>query len=557
MTKVNEMGSLEQRFQKWEALAAQQKERRQSFETDSGLVMQRLYTPLDIRDVNYIESIGFPGEYPYVRGPYPTMYRTRHWTMRQVSGLATGEETNARLKYMLSIGQTGLNVVLDMPTHRGYDSDHPLAEGEVGRCGVAVDSLADMEDVFRDIPLDGVSISLIANATAPIIMAMYIAIAQKRGIPLNQLSGSVQNDVLKEYTGVGTGHIFPPGPALKMAMDIIEFCAKNMPHWNSITINAHCMRENGITAVQEAGFSLASAVTYLEAGIARGMSVDDFAQRISFHVAADGNFLEEVAKFRAMRGLWANILRGQYGASDPRTWMVRFSAQTAGRTLMAHEPENNIVRTTIQALAAVLGGVQSIHTNGMDEALGIPSEQSARIALRTQQIIAYESGVAETVDALGGSYCIERITSQIMEQASAVIKVIKDHGGVIAAIEKGWYAAEISRVNRREDQAIQSGEKVIVGVNRFQDTGGAAMPMTLCTVDEESERRQRERVKAIRASRDPGRVAEAVKAVRRAAEAGDNLIPSLIEAVTAYATVGELSDELRAVYGEYREPIMF
>lgn len=546
-----------ERFAQWESAARQQKERSETFRTDSGIEIKRLYTPLDAGAGTYLSAIGFPGEYPYVRGPYSTMYRSRHWTMRQVSGLATGEETNRRLKYLLSIGQTGLNVVLDMPTHRGYDSDHPLAAGEVGRCGVAIDSLQDMEDVFKDIPLEGVSVSLIANATAPIIIAMYIALARRRNVPLSALSGSIQNDVIKEYLGIGTGHIYPPEPALKMAVDIFEFCSKNMPRWNSVTINAHCMRENGITAVQEVAFGLASAITYIQAGIARGIAVDDFAQRISFHVAADNNFLEEIGKFRAMRRMWAKILRERFGAKDPRTWMVRFSAQTAGRTLMAHEPENNIVRTAFQALAAVLGGVQSIHTNGMDEALGIPSEQAARIALRTQQLIAYETGVADTIDPLGGSYCIESFTHQIEERANAVIAEIEGQGGVISAIERGWYAAEIAAVNRREDKAIQAGEKIVVGVNRFQSEGGASLPMKICKVDPASELRQCERVQAVRASRDSSRVSRAMMEVRRAAESGDNLIPALIDAVDAKATVGELAGELRTIYGEYSEPILF
>jgi len=554
MADADSVHEVKRRLADWEAgVVAHQPETKAVYQTDSGIPVKRLYTPVDLAETDYLTRIGFPGEFPYTRGPYQTMYRTRQWTMRQVSGLATGEETNARLKYLLSLGQTGLNIVFDMPTHRGYDSDHPIALGEVGQCGVAVDSLADMEQLFDGIPIEGVSSSLIANATAPILLAMYIALAESRGVPPEKLTGSIQNDVLKEYMGVGTSYIYPPAAALKMAVDVVEYCARRMPRWNTITINAHCLRENGISAVQEVGFALANAMTYIRAGVERGFSVDECAQRFSFHVAADNNFLEEVAKFRAMRRLWAQLLRDRFGARDPRTWMVRFSAQTAGRTLTAHEPENNIVRTAIQALAAVLGGVQSLHTNAMDEALGIPSEAAARIALRTQQIIGFETGVSDTVDPLGGSYCIESLTNAIEEKAAAIIDHIERLGGVPRAIEKGYFAGEIRRVNQEEDEAVRAGTKVVVGVNRFRMDAADTRDIEITKITPASEQVQIERVRGVRARRDARAAEQAVERVGAAAASGDNLMPALVDAVKAYATVGEIADTLRGVYGEYKE----
>ncbi|WP_435873872.1 acyl-CoA mutase large subunit family protein [Polycladomyces subterraneus] len=523
-------------------------ERKQSFVTSSGIEVDRLYVGSAENSSDW-ERIGFPGEYPYTRGIRPTMYRGRFWTMRQYAGFGSAEETNRRFRYLLEQGQTGLSVAFDLPTQIGYDSDHPMAKGEVGKVGVAIDSLEDMERLLEGIPLDQVSTSMTINAPASVLLAMYIAVGEKQGVPSHQLRGTIQNDILKEYIARGT-YIFPPQPSMRMITDVFAYCAEHVPKWNTISISGYHIREAGSTAVQEVAFTLANGIAYVEAAVKAGLDVDQFAPRLSFFFNAHNHFFEEIAKFRAARRLWARIMRERFGARDPRSWQLRFHTQTGGSTLTAQQPDNNIVRVTLQALAAVLGGTQSLHTNARDEALALPTEESARIALRTQQIIAYESGVADTVDPLGGSYFVEALTDRIEEEAVRYIQQIDDLGGAVAAVEQGYMQREIHRVALETQRRIESGEEVVVGMNRFQLKDEPQPP--LHRVDPALERKQVERVQSLRARRDGQRVHETLAALKRAAEGTDNLMPHILACVKAYATVGEICHALRDVFGEYQ-----
>jgi len=491
-----------------------------------------------------------PGEFPYTRGIYPNMYRGRLWTMRQYAGYATAEESNARYKYLLAQGTTGLSVAFDLPTQIGLDSDDPLALGEVGKVGVAIDSLEDMERLFAGIPLEEVSTSMTINATAAILLSLYLAVARKQGVPFTKVRGTLQNDILKEYIARGT-YIYPPAPSLRLVTDIFAYCAREVPNWNTISISGYHIREAGSTAVQEVAFTLADGITYVEAALAAGLAIDDFAPRLSFFFNAHNNLLEEIAKFRAARRLWARIMRDRFQARDPRSLMLRFHTQTAGSSLTAQQPEVNVVRTTIQALAAVLGGTQSLHTNSMDEALALPTESAARVALRTQQVIAYESGVAETADPLGGSYAIEHLTDEIEESADEYLKKIEAMGGMLRAIESGYVQREIQEAAYRFQKAVEAQEQVVVGVNRFQLE--EEPPVNVLRIDPALEQAQIERVKALRERRDSQHVGSALEKLERAAGTTENLIPAILGCVEAYATVGEISNTLRRVWGEYRE----
>jgi len=529
-------------------------ERKKEFKTSSGIVVDRLYTPEDV-EIDYENKLGYPGVYPFTRGVYPTMYRGRIWTMRQYAGFGTAEETNRRYRYLLEQGQTGLSVAFDLPTQIGYDSDHPMALGEVGKVGVAIDTIQDMEILFDGIPLGKVSTSMTINSTCAQILSMYIAVAEKQGVEMSSLRGTVQNDMLKEYIARGT-YIFPPEPSLRLATDIIMFCAKEMPHWNSISISGYHMEEAGATPVQEVAFTLADGITYVEKVIERGMDVDSFAQSLSFFFAAGNNFLEEIAKFRAARRLWARLMKERFNAKDPRSMMLRFHVQTAGCTLTAQQPENNIVRVALQALAAVLGGCQSLHTNSFDEALCLPTEKAVRIALRTQQIIAEESGVADVVDPLGGSYYIEWLTDRIEEEAMKYIEKIDEMGGMIKAIESGYVQREIQKSAYEKQKAIDSGEITVVGVNKYQIE--EEIQIELLRVDKAIVEKQIRRLQEFRKNRDVKKVEEALDRLRKAAEKEDeNLMPYVLEAVKARATLGEMTDALRDVFGEFRAPEIF
>ena len=529
-------------------------ERRERFATSSDIELPRFLLPPD-PDPDYLETLGFPGAYPFTRGVQPTMYRSRLWTMRQYAGYATAEETNARFRFLLSQGQTGLSVAFDLPTQIGYDADHPMASGEVGKVGVSISSLDDMRRLFADIPLDQVSTSMTINAPAAILLAMYIAVAKEQGVEPRRLRGTVQNDILKEYVARGT-YIFPPGPSMRLVTDIFRYCAREVPRWNTISISGYHIREAGATAVQEVAFTLANAIAYVEAAIEAGLEVDRFAPRLAFFFNAHNHFLEEIAKFRAARRLWARIMRERFRAQDPRSWRLRFHTQTAGSTLTAQQPENNVVRVTLQALAAVLGGTQSLHTNSRDEALWLPTEESVRIALRTQQIIAHEAGVADTVDPLAGSYLIEHLTDEIERRAMAYIERIDAIGGALAAIERGYIQAEIAESAYRYQQAVERGEQIVVGVNAFTIPEEAGTRLKRLVVDPAIEARQRERLAALRARRDNGRVAELLSHLERAARTPDEpLMPLFIEAVEHDVTLGEICGLLRQVWGEYRPPV--
>jgi len=526
-------------------------ERKKVFTTTvDGTVVNRVYTPADLAELRQ-EDNGLPGEYPFTRHIMPTGYRGRLWTMRQYAGFATVEETNRRYKYLYEQGQTGFSVAFHLPTQEGYDSDHPLSTGEVGKCGVTIDSLQDMEKLWDGIPLSEVSTSMTINATAPTILAMYIAAAEKQGADVRKLRGTVQNDILKEYIARNT-YIFAPAASMRLVTDICSYCAQDMPQWNSISISGYHMREAGATAAQEAGFTLANGIAYVQAMIDRGMEVDYFAPRFSFFFAAYTNVLEEVAKFRALRRVWAKIMKERFNARDPRSMMLRYHVQTDGFALTAQQPLNNIVRVTLQALAAVLGGCQSLHTNSFDEALALPSEQAVQVALRTQQTIAYESGVADTVDPLGGAYYIESLTDQIENKAMTYINEIDKMGGALKAIEKGYIQKEIATAAYNHQRAVDSGEQVIIGVNKFT-TDDEQLPETL-EIGEEVEQRQIAQLTELKQKRDNHKVSEVLDRVRRTASSDENIMPVLIEAVKAYATVGEISDALRDVFGEYREP---
>jgi methylmalonyl-CoA mutase N-terminal domain/subunit len=517
--------------------------------TDAGIEIAPLYGPDALEGFDLERDLGRPGAFPFTRGVYPSMYRGRLWTMRQYAGMGAASQTNERFRYLLEHGQTGLSVAFDLPTQMGYDSDHPRAEGEVGKTGVAIDSVEDMARLFDGIPFDTVSTSMTINATAAILLLMYELVAEEHGIDASAIGGTVQNDLLKEYAARGT-YIYPPKPSMRIITDLFAYCGKRIPRWNTISISGYHMREAGATAVQELAFTLANGVAYVQAALDAGLSVDDFAPRLSFFFACHMNFFEEVAKFRAARRMWAQIMRDRFGASDPRSLMLRFHTQTGGATLTAQQPQNNIVRTTLEALAAVLGGTQSLHTNSFDEALALPSEHAAKIALRTQQIIGYESGVAATVDPLGGSYFVEALTNEIEERADAYLDKIEGMGGAVAAIEAGFYQDEIHEAAFKIQQGIESGDRVIVGVNRFQDPEGDAVEIQ--RIDEAEVTKQIERVRRLRSERDQVAVDGGLRAVEDAARGADNLLPPMKEALRARATLGEVSDVLRGVFGEYR-----
>jgi methylmalonyl-CoA mutase, N-terminal domain len=507
-------------------------------------------TPEDLAGWNPDTELSYPGDFPFTRGIQPTMYRGRLWTMRQYAGFASAADSNARYRYLLAHGVSGLSVAFDLPTQMGYDSDHPLAAGEVGKVGVAIDAIDDMATLFDGIPLDRVSTSMTINATAIILLALYVAVAKRQGVPAARLSGTIQNDILKEYVARGT-YIYPPRPSLRIVTDIFAFCERELPNWNTISISGYHIREAGSTAVQEVAFTFAHAMAYVEAAIGAGLDVNQFGQRISFFFNAHNDFLEEVAKFRAARRLWARIMRDRFHATNPRAQQLRFHTQTAGSTLTAQQPDNNIVRVALQALAAILGGTQSLHCNGRDEALALPTEESARIALRTQQIMAAESGVANTVDPVAGSYAIEKLTNDIEEAAQAALDRIDQAGGTLAAIEAGMIQREIQESAYRAQLAIDKGEAIVVGVNRFEDNTSRAVP--LFQVDIEMERRQIERVRAVRAGRSAAAWQNAIDAVAHTARDGGNLVPPIISAVEAQATVGEIADAMRTVFGEFQE----
>jgi len=527
------------------------KERKEKFTTSSGIELKNHFTPEDVA-LDVERGLGAPGDYPFTRGVYETMYRGRLWTMRQYAGFATAEESNRRYKYLLEHGVTGLSVAFDLPTQIGYDSDHQLAAGEVGRVGVPIDSLADMEILLDGIPLDKVSTSMTINATASILLALYIAVAKRQGVAPEKLNGTIQNDILKEYIARGT-YIYPPRASLRIITDIFAYCAREVPSWNTISISGYHIREAGSTAVQEVAFTLADGVAYVQAALDAGLRIDDFAPRLAFFFNAHNNFIEEVAKYRAARRLWARIVRDRFGAKDPKSMMLRFHTQTAGSTLTAQQPEVNVIRTTIQALAAVLGGAQSLHTNAMDEALSLPTEDAARIALRTQQVIAYESGVAATADPLGGSYAVEYLTDEIERRAEEYIEKVDAMGGMLAAIEAGYPQREIERAAYDYQKAVEAGEEIVVGVNRFQIKEETAIP-TL-KIDPAFEREQVERVRKVRAGRDAAAAKAALNEVELAARSGENLMPRIIAAVEAYATLGEVADAMRNMFGEYSEAI--
>lgn len=525
-------------------------ERRETFKTASEIELNRLYTPLDLEVFDYSEKLGFPGEYPFTRGVQPTMYRGRLWTMRQYAGFATAEETNKRYRYLLDHGQTGLSMAFDLPTQIGYDSDYPLSTGEVGKVGVAIDTLADMETVFQGIPLDRVSTSMTINATAVILLAMYIAVAEKQGVKPQSIRGTTQNEILKEYVARGT-YIFPPQESMRIVTDIFAFCKDHLPQWNTISISGYHMREAGCTAVQEVAFTMADGIAYVEAAIKAGMDVDSFASRLSFFFGCHNNFLEEIAKFRAARRLWARIMRERFGAKKDTSCMLRFHTQTAGCTLIPQQPDNNIIRVTLQALAAVLGGTQSLHTNSRDEAYATPTKDSVTIALRTQQVIANESGVTDIVDPLAGSFALEKLTDDIEAKALEYIEKIDSMGGAIKAIESGFMQNEILNSAYTYQKAIENQNLIIVGLNEFVTEEESLRDVL--KIDPEVERYQREKLARVKAKRDLSRIKRTLGALKEAAEGNGNIVPPVLDAVRAYATVGEISDTLRDVFGEYRE----
>ncbi|HVT08945.1 MAG TPA: methylmalonyl-CoA mutase family protein [Polyangia bacterium] len=528
---------------------------RDRVETAAGIPLEAVYDEEDLAaqqpPFDAGRDLGAPGQFPYTRGIHPTMYRGRLWTMRQYAGFATAAESNRRYKFLLASGQTGLSVAFDLPTQMGRDPDHPLAQGEVGRAGVSIASLDDMHVLLDGLPLDQISTSMTINATAATLLCLYVAVADDRGVPRAALSGTVQNDILKEYIARGT-YIYPPGPSMRLCADLYAFCARELPRWNTVSISGYHIREAGSDAVQEVAFTLADGIAYVVAAQAAGLAVDDFAPRLSFFFNAHAHLLEEVAKFRAARRLWAQIMRDRFGARDPRSQMLRFHAQTAGSTLTATEPLNNVTRTAIEALAAVLGGAQSLHTNGYDEALALPTEASARIALRTQQILAHESGVADVADPLGGAYAIEALTTQIAERAAALIAQIDEMGGMVAAIEHGFPQREIERRALEHQRAVESGARVIVGVNRFADGSSKEPPPALQRIDPGLETARREALGQMRDMRDGAAAHQALDRLREAARGRDNLLPFILAAVKARATLGEISDVFREIFGEYR-----
>ena len=529
---------------------AKRPERKLAFQTSSGIPLPPALIPVD-PDPDYLEQLGLPGEYPYTRGVQPTMYRGRFWTMRQYAGYASAEESNQRYRFLLEQGQTGLSVAFDLPTQIGYDSDDPIARGEVGKVGVAIASVEDMQTLFHDIPLDKVSTSMTINAPAAILLAMYIAVARRQGVETSQLRGTIQNDILKEYVARGT-YIFPPAPSMRLITDVFSFCQQQVPHWNTISISGYHIREAGATAVQELAFTMVNAIAYVQAAIAAGLNVDEFAGQISFFFNAHNDFLEEVAKFRAARRLWARLMRQRFGAQKPASTMLRFHTQTGGSTLTAQQPENNVVRVTLQALAAVMGGTQSLHTNSMDEALWLPTQKAVRVALRTQQIIANESGVADTIDPLAGSYIIEHLTDEIERQVLAYIQKVDEMGGALSAIERGYIQGEIQEAAYRYQRSVESGEQVVVGVNAYAVE--EQVELERLKVDPAIEAAQRARLAALRQRRDPARVSELLARLEASARGDDPLMPLFIECVEHNLTLGEICGLLRQVWGEYHPP---
>jgi methylmalonyl-CoA mutase, N-terminal domain len=531
---------------------AKKAERREKFETSSGIELPNDFSPANTDQIDYESDLAEPGKFPYTRGVRKNMYRGKFWTMRQYAGFATAEESNARYKYLISQGTTGLSIAFDLPTQIGLDSDDPLAVGEVGKVGVAIDSLEDMERLLDGIPLDQVSTSMTINATASTLLCLYLAVARKQGVGFDKVTGTIQNDILKEYIARGT-YIYPPQTSLRLITDTFAFCAGEVPNWNTISISGYHIREAGSTAVQEVAFTLADAICYVDAAIKTGMEVDKFAPRLSFFFNSHNNLLEEIAKFRAARRLWARTMRERFKAQDPRSLMLRFHTQTAGSTLTAQQPEVNVVRTTIQALAAVLGGTQSLHTNSMDEALSLPTENAARIALRTQQVIAHESGVADTVDPFAGSYAIEQLTDEIERRAAEYIQKIDEMGGMLRAIETGYVQREIQEAAFQYQKAVEQENAIVVGVNRFQTAETETIP--ILKVDERVERGQVERLQALRARRDATVAENTIKKLSEAAQTEENMLPRILECVENYVTVGEISHALRKVWGEYREAV--
>jgi methylmalonyl-CoA mutase N-terminal domain/subunit len=550
---MSEARSGEQARQRWESgpLAESLRkcpERENVFLSASGEPIDRIYVPSSI-NADYLSKLGFPGEPPFTRGVQPTMYRGRLWTVRQYAGFGDAEESNRRYKYLLEQGNTGLSVAFDLPTQIGYDSDDPLAVGEVGRVGVAIDTVRDMEVLFEGIPLDRVSTSMTINATAAILLAMYCVVAERRGVPPEKVSGTLQNDILKEYIARGT-YRFPPAPSLRLVGDILAYCSQRLPKWNTISISGYHIREAGATAAQEVGFTLANAIRYIETGLAAGLRVDEFAPRLAFFFAAHTDLFEEVAKFRAARRLYARIMRERFKAANPQSMMMRFHTQTGGVTLTAQKPDNNVVRVTLQALAAVLGGTQSLHTNSKDEALALPTQEAVAVAVDTQHVLAHESGVASTADPLGGSYFVEALTDRIEAEAEELIAQIDGMGGVVTAIERGWVQARIEQAAYRYNQSIERGERRIVGVNAF--TADTEPRMELFRLSEEALGRQMSRLRSVRASRNPTKVAEALAGLESAARGSENLMPLIVAAVREHATVGEISAALARAFGEYR-----
>ncbi len=550
--KLDEIKAAEE---KWRAERNKMKDRDVKFETVSGMEVKDIYTPEDTKDFDYMRDLGYPGEYPFTRGVQRNMYRGRLWTMRQFAGFATAEESNQRYKFLLERGQTGLSVAFDMPTIMGYDSDHPRALGEVGRVGVAIDSLADMETLFDGIPLDKVSTSMTINAPAAVLWCMYIATGEKQGVPSEKLTGTIQNDILKEYIAQKSW-IFPPEPSMRLITNIFEYASKHVPKWNTISISGYHIREAGSTAVQELAFTLADGFAYVEAGIAAGLNVDDFAPRLSFFFNSHIDFFEEIAKYRAARRIWARRMKEKYGAKNPRSWMMRFHTQTAGCSLTAQQPENNIVRTAFEALAAVLGGTQSLHTNSMDEVLALPTEKAVEIALRTQQIIAYETGVPNVIDPLAGSYYVEALTNKMEAEAEKYFEEIERRGGVLAAIDQNYFQQEIADAAYRYQRAIDKKERILVGVNEFVDPD-EKLEIEILTIDPEVERKQVQRVQKLRRERDNNRVRDTLEKLQEAARGDENLIPYILECVRAYATEGEIIQVLREIFGEYKEKPTF
>ena len=547
--------NIREEFERWgkttlNKVISKAPEREPSFKTTSHIELKRLYTPLDVADLDYCDDLGFPGESPFTRGVQPTMYRGRLWTMRQYAGFATPEETNKRYKYLLEHGQTGLSVAFDLPTQIGYDSDHPLSDGEVGKVGVAIDTLKDVEILFDGIPLDKVSTSMTINSTAAILLTMYIAVAEKQGVKSEVLQGTIQNDVLKEYAARGT-YIYPPLESMRIVTDIFAFCKNRVPRWNSISISGYHMREAGCSAVQEVAFTLADGIAYVEAAIRAGLDVDSFASRLAFFFCCHNTFIEEIAKFRAARRLWAKIMKERFKAKRDESCMLRFHTQTAGCSLTAQQPDNNVVRVAFQALSAVLGGTQSLHTNSRDEAYALPTEDSVRLALRTQQLIAYESGVADMIDPFGGAYAVESLTDEIERKSVEYIEKIEAMGGAIKAIESGFIQGEIGESAYQYQKEIETKKRIIVGLNQFQMEEEPLRD--ILRIKPEVEQYQKEKLARVKKERDNTKVKETLTVLKKAAQGTENVVPPILEAVKVYATLGEISDTLREVFGEYRE----